>query len=402
MSKTSGLGDQFLIGGYDLSGEVNALGKISGSLATLDMTPINKSAHVRLDGIKDGGIDFTVLFDPAAGHSHPVLATLPRTDVIAFYLRGGAVGNPAACEVAKQVDYNPSRANDGMLSSSVATVSNGFSIEWGNQLTAGLFTVVNSLTGQNTGFEGGLGNWVAATNNTSTDTSAQAHTGSNSMSMSSTAGGDMTSASCAAGSIAAQGFAVTPGAQVNVQAWVRAAVSARTCSVGVDWYTAGGAFVSTSYGTGAADSAAAWTLVSGTVVAPATAAFARVNVKVAATGGASEVHYVDDVVFLLLPGSYDTGAAASFGAQAYLQVVAFTGTDVTVKVQDSADNVSFADVSGLAFAQTTAAHTAQRIAIANTATVRRYVAATLTTAGGFSALSFAAVIVKNSYAGVTF
>lgn len=402
MAKTSGLGDQFLLGGYDLSGEVNALGKVSGSLGVLDMTPINKSAHVRLDGLKDGGIDFTTLFDPAAGHSHPVLATLPRTDVICFYLRGGTLGNPAAAEVAKQVDYNPTRGADGMLTSAVSTVANGYGVEWGVQLTAGLFTVTNSLTGQNTGFEGGNGNWVAVTNNTATNTAAQAHTGSNSLQLSSTAGGDMTAASCAAGSIASQGFAVVPGSQVSVQAWVRSTVSARTCSVGVDWYTSGGAFVSTSYGTGAADSTSAWTLISGTVTAPATAAFGRVNVKVAATGGAAEVHYVDDVVFLLLPGSVDTAASASFGAQAYLQVVSFTGTDVTVKIQDSADNVTFADVTSMGFTQTTAAHTAQRISIANTATVRRYVAATLTTAGGFTALAFSVVLVKNQYAGVVF
>ena len=212
----------------------------------------------------------------------------------------------------------------------------------------------------------------------------------------------MTSASCVAGSIASQGFAVVPGNQVNVQGWVRSAVSVRTCSIGVDWYTSGGAFVSTSYGTGVADSTSAWTLISATVTAPATAAFARVNVKVASTGAGAEVHYVDDVQYLLLPASYDTAASASFGAQAYLQVTAFTGTDVTIKIQDSADNVTFADVTSLAFAQTTAAHTAQRISISNTATVRRYVTATLTTAGGFTALSAAVVIVKNQIASVVF
>ena len=247
MSKGSGLGDQFLIGGYDLSGEVNALGKVSGSLATFDMTPINKSAHVRLDGLKDGAIDFTVLFDPAVGHSHPVLATLPRADVICAYLRGGVLGNPAACEVAKQVTYDPTRGNDGMLSSAVSTVSNGFSIEWGDQLTAGLRTD------------------TAATNGTAVD------------------------------------FA----------------------------------------------------------------------------------------------------AATSFGFQAYLQVTAFTGTDVTVKLQDSADNSTFADLASGAFTQTTAAHTTQRIAVGGTATVRRYVRASTVTTGGFSSATFSVVLVKNKVA-VTF
>ncbi|WNI19172.1 hypothetical protein [Actinacidiphila sp. ITFR-21] len=100
--------------------------------------------------------------------------------------------------------------------------------------------------------------------------------------------------------------------------------------------------------------------------------------------------------------SYDTGASAAFGAQAYLHVSAFTGTDVTVKIQDSADNSSFADVTGLAFTAVTAAPGTQRIAIANTATVRRYVRASTVTTGGFTSVSFAVVINKNECAGVSF
>ncbi len=402
MSKGSGLGDAFYLGGYDLSGEVNALSKIGGGLSVLDVTPISKSAHVRIDGLKDGGIAFSTFFDPAAAHSHPVLAALPRADVVTTYCRGTGVGTPAAAMVAKQVDYNPTRAAGGMLSSTVSAVANSFGIEWGNQLTPGIYTATNLLTGQNAGFEGGIGNWVAVTNNISTDTSAQAHTGSNSMSMSSTAGGTMTSSSCLQANVSTQGFAVVPGNQVAVQGWVRAAVSARTCQVGVDWYTSGASFVSTSLGTGVADSSSAWTFISGTVTAPATAAYGRVTVSVSSTGGAAEVHYADDVQALLLPSSYDTAASAAFGAQAYLQVMTFTGTDVTVKIQDSADNVTFADVTSLAFAQTTAARTAQRIAIANTATVRRYVTATVTTVAGFTALAASVVLVKNQFAGVVF
>lgn len=248
MAKTSGLGDQFLFGGYDLSGEVNALSKIDCPQGTFDFTPIVKLAYVRGGGLRDGGIDFTTLFDPATGHSHPVLATLPRTDVVCAYLRGGILGNPAACQVAKQVDYNPTRGADGMLSSTVSSVANGFGLEWGIQLTAGQRTD------------------TAATNGTAVDFTA----------------------------------------------------------------------------------------------------------------------------------------ASSFGFQAYLQVTAFTGTDVTVKLQDSADNVTFADVSGGAFTQTTAAHTAQRLAVANTATIRRYVRATTVTSGGFTSATFSVVLVVNQIAGVAF
>jgi hypothetical protein len=402
MTKTSGLADGFLIGGYDLSGDVGSLSKVGGGIATLDVTAINKSAHERIGGLRDGAMTFSAFFDPAAGQEHPVLSALPTADVTAAYLRGTAVGAPAACMVAKQVDYNPTRAQGGSLTVAVDLVPNGFGIEWGNQLTAGLYTASNSLTGQNAGFEAGIGNWVALTNCAVADTAAQARTGVDSMSMTSTAGGDMVAESCVAGSILTQGFAVVPGSQVNVQAYLRAAVSARTCSVGVHWFTSGGASVSTTYGSGAADSSSAWTIESGTVTAPATAAWGCVSVKAAATGAGSEVHYVDDVQVLVLPSSWDSTASLSFGAQAYLQVTAFTGTDVTIKIQDSADNVTFTDVTSLAFAQTTAAHTMQRIAIGNTATVRRYIAATLTTAAGFTALSFNVAIHKNEIANESF
>jgi hypothetical protein len=98
----------------------------------------------------------------------------------------------------------------------------------------------------------------------------------------------------------------------------------------------------------------------------------------------------------------DTTASASFGGQAYLQVFAFTGTDATVKIQDSADNATFADVAGFAFTQITTAPTTERIALGNTATIRRYVRAVTVTTAGFSSLSFSVNVIKNETAGVTF
>lgn len=248
-TKTSGLGDNCYIGGYDLSGDITALSKVAGSVATLDVTPINLSAHQRIYGKRDGGIDFTSGFDTATGQEHPVLSALPRTDTQVMYLRGTAIGNPAACEVAKQIDYNPTRAQDGMLTVAVSTQANAYGLEWADQLTAGLRT----------------------------DTAATAGTGFD-------------------------------------------------------------------YGS--------------------------------------------------------TIGSTSFGFQAYLQVTAFTGTDVTVKLQDSADGVTYADLASGAFVQTTAAHTFQRIAVGGTATVRRYVKATTVTTGGFTSVTFAVAFVKNIVATV--
>jgi hypothetical protein len=245
MAKQSGLGDALVVGGYDLSGDVGSLSKISGSVALLDVTAINASAMQRIGGIRNGEISYLSFFNPTLGQEHTVLSALPRTDQQVMYCRGTTLGNPSACMLGKQIDYNPTRAANGGFTFAIQALSNGYGLEWGRLLTAGLRTD------------------TAATNGTGIDGTAQ----------------------------------------------------------------------------------------------------------------------------------------TAFGAQAYLQVTAFTGTDVTVKIQDSADNVSFADVSGFAFAATTAAHTTQRIATSNTATIRRYLRAVTTTSGGFTSATFSVMVSRNQIAG---
>jgi hypothetical protein len=202
----------------------------------------------RIGGERDGSMSWKAFFNTAVGQAHPVLSALPTADVVATYCRGTVLGNPCASLVAKQLNYDGNRGQSGEFVFSVDAEANGYGLEWGVLLTAGLRTD------------------TAATN-----------------------------------------------------------------------------------GTGV-----------------------------------------------------DTAASASFGAQAYLQVTAFTGTDVTVKIQDSADNVSFADVAGLSFTAVTAAPFTQRIATGNTATIRRYVRAVTTTSGGVTSVTFAVHVTKNEVAGVTF
>jgi hypothetical protein len=82
-----------------------------------------------------------------------------------------------------------------------------------------------------------------------------------------------------------------------------------------------------------------------------------------------------------------------FGLQAYLHVFSFTGTSVTIKIQDSADNAAFADVAGASFA-VVAVPGAQRLAVAGT--VRRYLR--VATTGTFSQCSFAVQAIRNETA----
>lgn len=87
-----------------------------------------------------------------------------------------------------------------------------------------------------------------------------------------------------------------------------------------------------------------------------------------------------------------TGAVSTlFGWTGYLHVFAFTGTSATVTIQDSADNVTFANLTGGAFTAATGL-TQQRLTGATTATVRRYVRAITT--GTFSNVVFAVNFVR--------
>jgi hypothetical protein len=87
--------------------------------------------------------------------------------------------------------------------------------------------------------------------------------------------------------------------------------------------------------------------------------------------------------------------AGLFGAQFYLQVFAFTGTSVTVKIQESSDNGvgdPFADVTGGTFTAATGV-TVQRLETARGQTVERYLRAVTT--GTFSSATFAVTAVRN-------
>lgn len=241
MAKSSGLGDAYWLDGYDLSSDTQSLGKVGGGNTPIEVTGIDKSAIERIGGKRDGGLEWVSYFNKASSRAHPVLSTLPTADRAATYARGTTLGNPAACLIGKQIDYDPTRDADGNLTLAVSAQANSYGLEWGRQLTAGKRT----------------------------DT--------------------------------------------------------------------------------------------------------------AATNGAS----------------VDGTASSAFGAQFYLHAFSFTGTDVTVKIQDSADNAAWADLAGGAFTQITTAPGSQRIATAAGATVRRYLRAITITTGGFTSLVFAVVAVRN-------
>ena len=89
----------------------------------------------------------------------------------------------------------------------------------------------------------------------------------------------------------------------------------------------------------------------------------------------------------------DFAASTDFGLQAYLQVLEFTGTSVTVTLQDSANGTDWAGIgSGVAFAAATA-EGAQRIQTDRDETIRQHLR--IVVSGTFDTATLAVVVVKN-------
>lgn len=317
MSKSNGLGSRFYASGYDISGDVQSVQKLgTGGIKTLDMTGIDKSAFERQLGEFDGQWSFTSFFNKTG--AHVPLAALPRTDVHLWFAVSPTIGADVACMVAKEIDYPPTRGNDGSLTMAVTAQSNGYGYEWGKMLTAGVRTD------------------TAATSGTSYDSAA----------------------GVTAPSVPASGTPVANGSPMPVTVVITGGTMTNVVIGGV------------SVGTGA-----------GTYTLPA---------------GASIT-----LTYTVAP-TWTWSVSTGFGAQAYLQVMSFTGTDATVTVQDSADNTTFTNIASASFTQVTSGPQGQRLALSNSATVRRYLRVSTTTSGGFSNLQFAVAFRRNLIAGVSF
>ncbi|MGR6923088.1 hypothetical protein ACU635_53290 [[Actinomadura] parvosata] len=165
--KQSGLGDRLLVAGFDLSGDINSLGKVGGGHAPIEVTGIDKSAMERIGGLRDGAIEFTAYFNPSTDRAHERFSALPTSDQVVTYLRGTTLGNAAACMVAKQINYDGSRGDSGEFTFDVQAQANGYGLEWGTQLTAGVRTDTAATDGDSFDFGAatsfGLQAWLHVT-----------------------------------------------------------------------------------------------------------------------------------------------------------------------------------------------------------------------------------------------
>jgi len=137
MAKLSGVAGGFYVGGYDLSGDVGSIDNIGGPRGTLDVTGIGQSAMDRLLLPGSGTMTFKSFFNDAALSSHVILGALPTTDTQVVYARGQAIGDACAMMIAKQINYDWSRNQDGSLELTVeAQSTGGVALEWGVMLSA--------------------------------------------------------------------------------------------------------------------------------------------------------------------------------------------------------------------------------------------------------------------------
>lgn len=93
-SKQSGLGDNFYIGGYDLSGDLASVDKISGGPALFDVTSIKKLAHERIGGQRSGDMQFTSFWESTVAVSNPAVpaSTTPYTSTYNFPVTVTVIG----------------------------------------------------------------------------------------------------------------------------------------------------------------------------------------------------------------------------------------------------------------------------------------------------------------------
>jgi hypothetical protein len=135
MSKQTGLFTFLLVDGYDISGDTQQLGTVAKPRELLDVTPINKGAFERLSGKRDGTLELVAFFNPAVGAAHEVLSALPTADTCLSFITGASPGAPAGSLVAKQITYDGTREDDGMLTFAVSANGNAYGLEWGHLLT---------------------------------------------------------------------------------------------------------------------------------------------------------------------------------------------------------------------------------------------------------------------------
>lgn len=141
----------------------------------------------------------------------------------------------------------------------------------------------------NGSFETNVTGWTGA-NCTVAQSSAAFVYGSKSMALTASS----SSAFSVATASGTSGMPVAPSTSYAFQVQSKAAVTARTVTLTITWYTSAGTLISGSSGAGVVDATTGFTQATVVATSPATAAFASVTIAYN-SAATSEVHYVDAV-----------------------------------------------------------------------------------------------------------
>lgn len=452
MAKTNGLGMQFYVGGYALGEDTREFSELGGGPAALDFTPITKSAMVRQGGLKDSRMNWVSFFNPDANAAHDVLSVLPTSDEIATACIGTTIGSPACCEIGKQINYDMTRAQDGMLTAAVNVQGNGYALEWADLLTAATRTDTGATSGTAVALPGMAFLQLPGTSgNTATTPDAAAldivgdidirakiapddwtPAAASAIVAKFTTTGNQRSYSLmlsTAGALvlefSADGTAaITKTSTANLGTLAASAVKWVRATMDVDNGASG--YTIRFY---SSDDGSTWTQLGADVVtATATSIFAstavlelggrtggttdlfagkifeaEVQTGIAGTAVAHPVATTSGITdatgrVWTVNGTAYLSNQTLFGAQAYLHVIGFTGTDATVKLQHSSDNGgtdAYADITGGGFTAVTTGPQAQRIQTTRALPIKRYLRVVTTTSAGFTSLEFLVAVVRN-------
>tara|TARA_Y100000593_G_C4211180_1_gene286900 strand:+ start:103 stop:822 length:720 start_codon:yes stop_codon:yes gene_type:complete len=154
MAIQNGLNVRLWVDGKDLSGSANALDGAGYTQNLYETTPLNSSAITRIPGLVDGNLSVSGYFDttddaPWAEDS----GKLPSADLVVLTALDSGVGDPSVGMLAKEGEYNVSRASGSAITVNSSFSGNGMGGEFGEMLTA--FDDTHSSAGSGTVVDSG-------------------------------------------------------------------------------------------------------------------------------------------------------------------------------------------------------------------------------------------------------
>ena len=153
MAKQTGLGNVFLVEGYDLSTDTNTVDNLGYTQELLDTTGIDQTCFSRILGRTDSTLTVNGWFDNGTNKSHDAYLSsnkLPTADRVITYLFGTTRGDAALLMNGKQSSYDTTMSPGNALATSATFSANAITnfdgMNFGVLLDAGVTAYSNGTT----------------------------------------------------------------------------------------------------------------------------------------------------------------------------------------------------------------------------------------------------------------